>query len=160
MVLIALPEDELSSKAHEEAERVLARKFDELEAARDFILPVTVKALGLEFGQLYEFEVHEQFAGVYYAQEIDGRTVLHTWQGENGSMVGRVGFEVDPEGNLYNRLGVPIADGEAPRFLVEKQSCGHVHNLKPVRQEELPGVAKREGINVAQLHQLADDVPF
>ena len=160
MIHIHANDAALGSKASEEAEQALARKFDDLEAARGFILPVTAKALGLEFGRLYEFEVHEQFAGVYYAQEIDGRTVLHSWQGQNGSMVGRTGFEIDPGGNLYNRLAEPIAAGEEPRFLVEKQPSGHVHNLKPVRQEELPGVAKREAINIAQLHKLADDVPF
>ena len=157
MVLTVQSENAL---ANEKAERAFQSRFDNLDTARGFILPVTAKALGLEFGQLYEFEVHEQFAGVYYTQEINGRTVLHSWQGQNGSMVGRVGFEVDPGGNLYSRLAEPIAAGEEPRFLIEKQSCGHVHNLKPVRQEELPGVAKREAINVAQLHKLADDVPF
>ena len=160
MIHIHANDPALGSKASEEAEQALAKKFDDLEKARDFIFPATAKALGLKFGQLYEFEVHEQFAGVYYAQEIDGRTVLHSWQGQNGSMVGRTGFEVDPEGNLYSRLAEPIAAGEEPHFLVEKQPCGHTHNLKPIRQEELPGVAKREAINVAQLHKLAEDVPF
>ena len=85
--------------------------------------------------ELKEGHVYVVSGGYFqaYRNPESGKWELWTWQGYSGQVIGRTGFEVDDEGNLYDR----VIDFETGKQVVLEESSYSVSDLEEASGREL-----------------------
>ena len=85
--------------------------------------------------QLQEGHLYAISSGVFqaYRKPDSDKWELWTWQGLSGYVIGRTGFEVDVDGNLYDR----VMDFETGKPVVMEKPSYQVSDLEEVPTKAL-----------------------